>query len=590
MKKFKLENQFKGYLNHKDVTNVDPSYLIPPSQNVIINSGEKIGNRAGYSLYGATNTALTPVVSSFEWMTSTGTELPIRAYDDELEVYYSNAWRRIKDGFTSVAFSFTTYWDTTEKIDFLLFANGDSNMRMWSGGITTFASATTNTITKQGTNTWAQDRFLKNGTRSVTINGTDYAYTGGESTTTLTGVTPDPTLAGHAVGSVVTQTIRTTANTPASGFNNNILSTLKNQLYVGDYTRRDVYVSKNSDYTSFTFTAPVRLPGEGALLTLDQTPVAFIPQEEDMYMSVVDGWFKTSFTLSADLTGEALKIQRLKALPLKGAYAQQSVAKIQNSVVYFSKDKVIDTLGRVENIDTPDSKPLSDPIKLELLSYDLTIAPHLQFHQNKLYCTFPSEGKTLIYDFEQKYWNPPQLLPVRRFAIISNNLYGHSNAVPETYKLFDDTTYSDNTNPVSAIAAFAYNNYGNRAWGKSFNEWYTEGYIKSNTTLEFTSKYDYGGFGGISSYNIGGSNPDIIFNTTSDGSLGKWPLGSMPLGSITDSISNLSKFRVIQEIKDVDFYEHSPVYSSNDVDYQWEILAFGGNTEMSNNDNQPIKQ
>lgn len=590
MKKFKLVNEFKGYLNKADPTNVDPSYLIPPSQNVIINNGEKIGNRAGYSILGATNSALTPIKSSFDWLTSTGTELNLRAYDDELEVYYSSAWRRIKDGFTSVDFSFTTVWDSTEKIDFLLFVNGDANMRMWSGAITTYASSTVNTLTKQGTNTWAQDRFLKNGTRVVTLGGIDYTYTGGESTTTLTGVTPDPTGGGHVAGDVVIQTIRTTANTPASGFNNSIVATLKNQVYVGDYTRRDVYVSKNTSYLDYTFTAPVRLPGEGALLTLDQTPIAIVPQESDMYISTVDGWFKTSFTLSADLTGESLKVERLKQIALKGAYAQPSVAKIQNSVVYFSKDKVIDTLGRVESIDTPDSKPLSDPIKLELLAYDLTIPPHLQFHQNKLYCTFPSEGKTLIYDFEKRYWNPPQILPVRRFAIISNDLYGHSNAVPETYKLFDDTTYSDNTNPIDAIAAFAYNNYGSRAWGKNFNEWYTEGYIKSNTTLTFTSKYDFGGFSGISSYDIDGADTDIIFSTISDGSLGKWPLGSMPLGSITDSISNLSKFRVIQEIKDIDFYEHSPVYSSNDSDYQWEILAFGCNAEFSVSDNQPIKQ
>lgn len=590
MKKFKLINEFSGYSNKADVTNIDPSFLIPPSQNVLINDGEKIVNRPGYSLYGASATALTPIVTSCDWLTSTGTEINIRSYDDELEFYYSGAWRRIKDGFSSVDFSFTTVWDSTEKLDLLLFANGDANMRMWTGAVTTFASATVNTITKEGSGTWAASRFLKNGTRSVTIGGTDYAYTGGESTTTLTGVTPDPTAAGHAVGAVVTQTIRTTANTPASGFNNNILSTLKNQVYVGDYTRRDVYVSKNSSYTDFTFTSPTRLPGEGTLLTLDQTPIGFVSQEEDMYLATVDGWFKTEFTLSADLTGESFRVQKLKTTPLKGLYGRDSMCNVLNDVVYVTKDKTIDTLGRIQNINTPSSKPLSDPIKLELLDYDYTIAPHLKFHQNKLYATFPSEGKTLIYDFEKKYWNPPQLLPVRRFAIISNDLYGHSSAVPETYKLFDTSTYADNTNPIESIAAFAYNNYGNRAWGKAFNEWYTEGYIKSNTILEYTSKFDFGGFGGISSFDIDGSDTDILFSTTTDNSLGKWPLGHLPLGSITDSISNLSKFRIINEIKDVDFYEHSPVYSTNAVDYQWEIIAFGGNAELSVSDNQPIKQ
>ena len=593
MKKFKLVDKFRGFSNKQDITNIDPGYLIPGSQNVLINNGEKVFARAGYSLYGAANPAITPIISSFDWITSTGSERNVRSYDDELEVYYSGAWRRIQDGYTSVDFSFTTIWDATELLDLLLFVNGDSNMRMWSGAITTFASATVNTITTEGTDSFAVLRFLKSGTRSVVINGTTYAYTGGEGTTTLTGVTPDPTLGAHAVGSVITQSTRVTANTPASGFNNTLLGTLKNQVYVGDTERRDVFVSKNTSYIDYTYTVGagiVRVPGEGALLTLDSTPVAFAPQEQDMYIATDDGWFRTSFTLANDLLTEDLKVERLKTLPNKGALGKNSVCKIQNDTAFFTKDKTVDFIGRIENIDTTQSKPLSDPIKLELLDYDLTIPPHLYFFQSKLYCSFPSEGKTLIYDFEKAYWNPPQILPIRRGAIIDSELYGHSSAVPETYKLFDQTTYSDNGNPIDARAAFAYRNYGQRAWQKNFDEWYTEGYINSNTTLTCTLKYDFGGFTTILDHEISGGDSDIIFATASDGSIGKSSFGKYPIGSITDSVSNLSKFRIIKEIKDVDFYEISYIYSTNEVDQQWELLAFGGNVVLSPGDNQQIKQ
>lgn len=590
MKKFKLVEKFLGYVNHPDVTNINPGYLIPGSQNVIINNNEKIYSRPGYSLYGAANTALDPIESNFDWFTSTGEERNLRSYDDELEVYYDSAWIRVQDGYSNVDFSFTTVWDSTEKIDFLLFVNGDSNMRMWSGAITTFASATATTITKQGSTTWAQDRFLKNGTRSVRIGSTTYTYTGGESTTTITGVSPDPTAGGHSVGDVVIQSTRVTATTPASGFNNDIISTLKNQVYVGDNKRRDVYVSTNTSYTTFTFTSPTRAPGEGALMTLDSTPIGFAPQEKDMYIGTVDGWFQTNFTLSADLTKEELKIEKLKTQPSKGVFGRDSLCKIHNDTAFFSKDKTVDFIGRIANINVAQTLPISDPIKNELIDYDCTVPPHLYFHRNMLYISFPSEGKTLIYDLERKYWNPPQILPVRRGAIIGGELYGHSSSVPETYKLFDTDTYSDNTNPIDARAAFAYRNYGQRAWTKDFDEWYTEGYIKSNTELTASLKYDFGGFIQILEHTISGSDTDIIFSTQTDGSVGKSPLGHMPLGSITDSPSNLSKFRIIKEIKEQDFYELSPVYSSNAVDYQWELLAFGGNVKLSNSDNQPIKQ
>lgn len=588
MKDFKIINEFKGYSNKRDITNLDPRFLVSPSRNVIINDGEKISIRNGYSLLGSSNTALNPIISSYEWNTSTGSERSLRSVDDELQVYVNGDYRTLADGYTSADFSFTTIWDQNENLDLLIFVNGEPDLNMWSGGITTFASATSNTITKQGSTTWAEERFLKSGTRQVTIEGIVYTYTGGEGTDTLTGVTPDPTSGSHTAGDLVYQTPVVVADSPASGFSNDIVGTLRNQLYVGDYDRRDIYVSKNDDWSDFTFSTP-RLPGEGAIVTADSTPVAFAPQEEAMYIATKDGWFETQFTLSSDLTNESLIIKRLKASRGKGAYAQQSVAKAGNDIAYFTNDRTIDLLGRVEEIDTPQSVPISDVIKDELLSYDVTVAPHIRYHDNNLYVAFPSEGKMLIYDFENRYWNPPQLLPIRRIAIIDNELYGHSSQVTESYRLFDPDVFSDNGNPIDARAAFAYRNYGLRAWKKVHDEWYTEIYKTPGTTVTLTLKYDFGGYTSILDKSIGNMEERFVFATESDGSLGKWPLGSQPLGSITDSVMDLEKVRVIHQYDAIDYYEIQTVYSSDDVDQRWALLATGGNVRASQSDNQDIK-
>jgi len=87
MKKFDLVKEYSGYSNKKDITNLDSRYLVPPSQNVIINDGEKVSSRPGYSLYGASSVDTLPSTSSFEWKTGIGYERALRAYDDELEVY-----------------------------------------------------------------------------------------------------------------------------------------------------------------------------------------------------------------------------------------------------------------------------------------------------------------------------------------------------------------------------------------------------------------------------------------------------------------------------------------------------------------------
>jgi hypothetical protein len=253
------------------------------------------------------------------------------------------------------------------------------------------------------------------------------------------------------------------------------------------------------------------------------------------------------------------------------------------------KDKSIDSLGRVTNIVTPDSRPLSDIIKNEITGYSFVSDPHLVYNENNLYALFPSEGKMLIYDFDRKYWMPPQLLPLSRLAIIGVDLYGHSSGVTESYKILDTSVYSDNGNPIDARAVFSYRNYGYRAWRKKFDEWYTEVYMSANTNLSLQINYDFGGFGGIVTKIIRGTETRFKFFTSLLNSLGKWALGKNPIGSVSAEQITLPKYRKIDTVDDNDFYEAQAIYSSNGVDQRWELLAFGGNIKLSENDNSDIK-
>jgi len=608
MKEFNLTTVFDGYRAKTDVTkiretitNSDKSKLgigslVKGSQNVLSTDGENIKSREGYTLYGAANTALTPIESSYVWNTHLGVEIPLRSYDDELEYRYGGTWYKLADSWSAVDFNFAEYWDTTESSDALLFVNGDSNIYYWSGGITTFASATANTITKQGTTSWAESGFLTAGTRQVIINEITYTYTGGESTTTLTGVTPDPTAVAHTAGDIAVQAVRTTADTPAAGYNNDIIMAMENQIWVGDFQRRDIYVSAVNDYTDYTFASP-RAIGEGALLTLDSTPVGFIVKgSEDsggassMYVAgSKNDWYKSDFVIADDVTSEALFIRRLKTSTGQGAQNQGGITHIKNMVATITKEPTLDTLGRIENIDTTQSHPLSDPIKSDFDSYDFTNC-HAKYFKNNLYIALPVESRVLIYNIEKGYWEAPQILPVRRLEVIGNDLYGHSNAVPETYKLFDGST--DNGSPIKSVATFAYKNYGKRAWQKNFDEHYTEGYIGGNTKINLKLRYDFDGYGQITDYDIKGDDDAILFKPTDDGSLGKLSLGKGSLGGKLGDVDGeaLAKFRQINTMLPENFYEIQEEYSSDGEDQRWELLAFGANAKISSADNNHLKQ
>jgi len=596
---YSIESDFKkGYWNKPDQTNIPPGILVEGSQNVLINEGERVSIRKGYTLDGQEGTGVVAdaIGSSFDWIRHLGDERNLRAYDDELEYRYVAAdgtvsWRRLANSFTSDAFNFAVYWDNSELIERLLMVNGTSNIFDWSGGVTTVASVTANTITVAGTSTWAQLGFYTTGTRAVTINGVSYAYTGGDGTTTLTGVTPDPLAGGVVAGDIAHQTLRTTANSAMTSIPaalaNAVIEVLNNQVYVGSLTNNQVYVSKQNSFTDYSFSTP-RLPGEGALLTLDAPPVGFVAQEEFMYISSgQDFWFKIGYQLSSDNTKEAVNIQRLKTTVQQGAQSQALISKVKNNVFFVSFEPTLDTLGRVELVQTPQTENISDLIEKDFNSYDFT-GGSSKYYRNFMYIAVPAEGLVRMFNQSVGRWEAPQILPISRFAIIGGELYGHSSQTNETYKLFSG--YNDNGNPIAAVARFSYMNGGKRANKKHMTEWYSEGYISTNTTLTLTIRREYKGAQGIASLPIDGSDSSIIFDLTSDGSLGKKSLGKRSLAGrgATDDESLPPKFRQVNGLTGEDFWEMQPEYSSNDVDQRWEILAFGSDMTGSTAKNSEI--
>lgn len=604
---FTIVSDFLGYRNKEDITNLPPGYLVKGSQNVLTSTGgDKVTTRKGYTLDGQASSTLKPILSSYDWITHLNFERNIRVGDGKIQVRYvaSAGDKYLTNTFTagqvywldlmtttSNYVNFADWWDATNLYSLLLFVNQTTNVFSWTGGITTLASKTVNTLTKNGTETWAEAGFANFGTKEVLINGTTYTYTGGEGTTTLTGVTPDPS--GEANNSVVIQKVVTTANSAItsmpSAFRNDLISIRKNQVYYGSLVNRSVYVSTQTNYKSVAFTSPVRVVGEGAILTLDACPVAFIPQEDAMYIGAGKTWiYKTLFELSSDNSKEVLTIEPLKFSELQAPLSQGLVGKVKNDAAFVTNEPSLDTIGRVAGvIATPQASNLSDPIKLDFDEYDFTDG-HVQYFRYFIYVSIPTQGIVRVYNIAKGWWEAPQLLPICRFAIIDGELYGHSYLTPQTFKLF--TGYSDNGNPIDARLHMSYQNYGTRTQTKFFNEAFYEGYISSNTTLTYEIKYEIDGCASLQKYDINGTDRQVVCVQSTSALFGKTALGKNPLGSSVDEVSMMPKMRGIKTFPRKDFYEVQFRFSSYGVDLQWEILAFGALVEQSPYGNNSIKQ
>lgn len=688
MTKYFVVDKFLGYQNKTDVTKLRPGVLIYPSQNVIVENGETVVSLKNYSLDGELGAETDfGVVASYEWLKSTLGYSYLRAGGDELQVRYVDAdgvisWLVLKDGWASTLFNFVSVWDADEEIDVLVFVNGDSNLYVWSGATTTYASATSSTITRQGSDSWATSRFftenetfggsttqfditLIGGTtyrytydatgtnpnitatnpaigttlyisaqnfnaanngifvvtgsgvnyfevtnasgvaesnktigtgfidknpKSITVDGDTYYYRGGESTATLTNVTPNPSTAAYAAGTIIMQGVQTYRNYPANNsdfFTNDIIGVLYNQIWVGSHRNQEVYVSSQSDILDYSFSDP-RLPGEGVIIRFDAPPRAFAPNEESMQTSCGETlWYKSTFELSSTQTAEAVTTTLLKSGASQGAISQGGTFYIKNSVAYISNEPTLDTLGKVENIITVQTVPISDPIQKDFNRYDFTRV-HGKFYKNFIYVALPLESRIIAYDIEQGYWNAPWLLPAGRIAIIDEEVYFHSNVTMTTYKMFEETSILETD--IIARAIFSYINNDDRVNFKIFNERFSEGFIKSNTSVQRYDYLDWKGYTETYQDEIRGNDQTIILDVTPSNALGENPLGEEPLGDTYDEVIDEVRFRVIRGCVGKSWREVSTEFISEGVNQLWKITSFGYNTTSSSQNNSDITQ
>lgn len=609
MLKYKLAEETLGYITAVDETNSDRRLLVTGSQNFLVDRNKKVKTRSGFTRLGAGNNAETPVRNAWTWFSSTGTELAQRFYDDELEVYLGtidgyaiNAWTRVLASWsTTEIMRAANWWDTTENIDLQIMVVGNDDMYEWNGAVAVVDSITGTTVTKKGTTTFAQNRFYttRNKTFIVVRTGTEYTYTGGESTTALTGIADT---AGIVANDILIQKIVTQSNKPAADRNNHTIFSFENQICVGSEDDNEVLISQNDDYDDFTYSSP-RVAGEGGILTLDAPTKAFGILGKSLVVSAGRGsWFRAEYeqiTVSTTLA-ETLKIKKLNTGVDQGAQNQESTVQLGNALIFLTHEPAVRMVTNPDELEGLDPRTLSNPIKPDFDAETWTNACAIWF-KNAYYLSAPTNSKIYILEFVEdadgqlrRFWNPPQIIPVRAFSIISNTtpyIHGHSNGVPETYKLFDGTAdYVPNADvddpdskiPVECIAAFAYNNYGDRANLKSFDEYFTEFEANPATNdVLLTLNYDFGGETQVIEKTIDGSDEDLVEGFVGFNSLGQQSLGVNPLGGLLNPPDDARKGHVVHEIAKEDFRQIQAIYSVNGIDRYFAVIAHGCNATIS---------
>jgi hypothetical protein len=295
-------------------------------------------------------------------------------------------------------------------------------------------------------------------------------------------------------------------------------------------------------------------------------------------------------------SGEIIGAVPIKSGKRQGAISQALISNMKNNVIAVSNEPTVDIIGLMENYYTTiQTQNISDPIKLDIDSYDFTDGSIFYF-KYFIYVAVPKEGVIRIYNLITASWEAPQTIPVSRFYIVNGELYGHSYLTSESYKLF--VGYADRAypgfvgSPIVANWVFSFQHFGVRPKLKSANYLYVEGYINPNTIATAKITYELDGCQTIKTFKIDGSDSQIVCLYSSNASLGKESLGKHHLGGGGNfSIQNLPpKFRVYKSFQNKDFFECSISFSVVGINDRFELLAFGLNAVSSTQEPVSIRQ
>lgn len=604
---FDVIRSFPGYNSASDKTNIVQGTAILGSKNIYKSLRGTLATRPGLLKRGSADSTSARVVSSFEWSTSLGRTYPLRycngkiQFESDIVTSGTYVWYDLATGLTATRVVFDSWWNNTSKKDQLLWTQDDSKIYVWQGSLALFVSYAANVITLD--RNAATAGFSTTG-GTVVIGGVNYTYTG-VSGSTLTG-TSDASAA--VANSVVTDIVSSSSNTPDSAMTNNFLKVIKNQVYVGSYTSRLVYISKASNYADYSQSTP-RAVGDGDTLTLDANVNGITVHGGNALISAgANFWYEVSFnqiTVGTNLS-EQVVVDRVQGSGLNGAKAHEFIDTWGNDVVFLDKANQLRAYGNFRNLFQAKFPLLSLAVADELANTDFSYG-HLRVVDRTIYITAPLTGVDYMYETREtinsmgnivaeRFWHPPQVRNVSRFAVIDGVLYGHSNANPMIYKIWDTLQWHDDGPdgeplPYECSVRFAYNSHGQRALKKSFDKIYVEGYITPGTNLYNNTYYDYQGAENITSSVLNSTSKQLkTFTSISPYSLGESPLGTNMLGdslvvdsTVTTDQELLPKFRVIKAIEPTDCFEYALNPYSTDVDSRWEILAIGTNVRESVN-------
>lgn len=599
--------KFGGFVNRDDATQIRGVSVI--GQNMTFIGTDNPTVRKGYEVVGTEAADATPIKRAWAFETREGAKYELKAFDTKVQYWLegtSTAYLDLLTGLTAgLEFGCANISETGALTAKSFFCNGTDDWYEFTGANATISAVTAATISI-ASSTWTALGFYTTGTRSIIIRGTVYTYTGGEGTTTLTGVTPDPTVLPVVAGDIAVQSpLAVSAMSSVKGkvafaHDGRIHARLETKKSVWNYSKLD----NPDDWTAgasdgdggakeVEFSGPILAYGK-----LNKTILCF----KSRVIKILD-------FIQVGSRVDSPRYQTLVSTDDKstslGAVNQKSTFSTPKGVVFVTPDKRMMLLSGVTANNEPQYYTLSEPVQPvfdrgvhdEATGICVNNVIYYSFKENKnstyndtvlvgdlTKITLDATGEPVPVRWDPPYigWNVADWTAIESDADKKIEVRWHSSINSSTYRIIDSKT--DNTGAFTTTL---------RTWSETFDlpfkrklvdMIYIELKMSEITEVTATILYDEDGVTAQETFTLDADSADHKFAKVTYNPFGASSFGSQQFGSNPEN-DDMPKYRFFVELKkNVRFFTISLQLSTDGEAQNYELIRYGYRLREVEND------
>ncbi len=577
-------NSFSGYQTDVDPSKV-PKGANPMGQNTTANNRDRISIRqSGLDLFPAGTASSTEeaITSLHNFRKRSGENIMMSSHGKFLDYFEegNDTWEVLNSGYTSgQLFGYADYNINTDLKSYVYFGNAVENFSRWTGAHSLSALA----IPIGTTTIIVIDTSAFNATGTVVYCGATSTYSSVDDDTNTFTLSATTTIS-CALNRGVAQAVEEFTDNPKG----NIYLAANNRIFIAGIasSTQAVFFSEYAVATNFGGASIVldgtdTSPGVFNLGAGGGSVTGMITTENSIYI------FKRSIIWRATLTDTIYTLTPLKEFDGKsqtnGAVGNNGLFAGGNAVFFATPDNQLMALTRVETIDEPQIQPVSRKIQptVDQMNFDSSVGIVFRdkaYFSQKADTDVSVNNVVLIWNIKEKIWDSPIIgWNVSDFVVYDDGdgeeLYIGNGVNPNVYRV--SNTPLDDIFDVKANWRSKQFDFDTPAELKQMTNFYVEGYITSNTTLNISLLLDEDGFTQTFTTRFLGTEVDYLFSEERYNVFGLTQFGTERFGSNAD-FTDKRKFRVYlnKDFRPDPFYNVQVEFASDGENQNWEITNF----------------